>query len=158
MIFNTEFSFFNRWKTTQISTAFCISFSKFYFFRHFVYFTYMVKDISVKLFINHPIIILNVYLIILNDIASVVISKFLSGPYNLLFLCSAVIDCWFKCHKRYRSFLWGDWQRWGVERSWVHFFSWAHQNHNFLQNSHHWRKSEPTQKRSSINKDIKQEW
>ena len=52
-----------------------------------------VEDISVKLFINHPIIILNVYLIILNDIASVVISKFLSGPYNLLFLCSAVIDC-----------------------------------------------------------------
>ena len=53
----------------------------------------MVKDISVKLFINHPIIILNVYLIILNDIAPVVISKFLSDPYNLLFLYSAVIDC-----------------------------------------------------------------
>lgn len=53
----------------------------------------MVKDISVKLFINHPIIILNVYLIILNDTASAVMPKFLFDPYNLLFLYAAIIDC-----------------------------------------------------------------
>ena len=54
--------------------------------------------------------------------------------------------CLLKLHKRFKEGRSGKDGGVGVERSWAHLPSWAHQNHNYFQKNNQWKIQEPTRK------------